>query len=199
MRLDPAWIAAVQPAEAPAQAWYRRLAQRLEDACAPRSQLLLLIGDQVYVDDTAGLFDADGSDDPAASYLLSFRMPALRNVTSALPSYPLLDDHEVADNWQPEAPPTPAQCAALGAYIAFQHKLVGAPVKQPTGPFDDTLAPAGFPVFMLDTRSQRSARSLSPGRVASSKPRCARRRRWQRWRNGSTAGRWTCRSASPAP
>ncbi len=86
MRLDPAWIAAVQPAEAPAQAWYRRLAQRLEDAGAPRPQLLLLIGDQVYVDDTAGLFDADGSDDPAASYLLSFRMPALRNVTSALPS-----------------------------------------------------------------------------------------------------------------
>jgi cholesterol oxidase len=126
-------------------------------------------------------------------------MAALRNVIRALPSDPLLDDHEVADNWQPEAPPTPAQCAALGAYIAFQHKLVGAPVKQPTGPFDDTLAPAGFPVFMLDTRSQRSARSLSPGRVASSKPRCARRRRWQRWRNGSTAGRWTCRSASPAP
>ena len=144
VRLDPAWIAAVQPAEAPAQdslclalgncqyvpglvdrrpaqASYRRLAQRLEDAAAPRPQLLLLIGDQVYVDDTAGLFDADGSDDPAGSYLLSFRMPALRSVTSALPSYPLLDDHEVADNWQPEAPPTPAQSAALGAYIAFQH------------------------------------------------------------------------------
>ena len=187
VRLDPTWIAAVSPPGSPvqdslclalascqympglvdrrpAQASYRRLAQRLDEAGTPRPQLLLLIGDQVYVDDTAGLFDADGSDDPAASYLLSFRMPALRSVTRALPSYPLLDDHEVVDNWQPESPPTPAHQAALDAYVAFQHKLVGEPGKPPMhGPFDYTLAPAGFPIFMLDTRSQRSARSLRPG------------------------------------
>ncbi len=190
VRLDPAWIAAVQPGHAPAQdslclalascqyvpglvdrgpaqASYRRLAQRLDEDGPQRPQLLLLVGDQVYVDDTAGLFDADGSDDPAGSYLLNFRMPALRRVTSALPSFPLLDDHEVVDDWEPERPLTPAHRAALDAYLDFQHKVVGERAKPPNeGPFDYMLAPAGFPIFMLDTRSQRGARSLRPGAQA---------------------------------
>lgn len=187
VRLDPAWIAAVQPPGAaaqdrlclalascqygpglvdarPAEASYRRLAQRLDETGTPRPQLLLLLGDQVYVDDTAGLFDADGSDDPAAAYLQAFRMPALRRVTGALPSCPLLDDHEVVDDWEPEHPPMPAHRAALDAYVAFQHKLVADPAAlSPDTPFDYTLAPAGFPVYMLDTRSRRGARSLRPG------------------------------------
>jgi hypothetical protein len=190
VRLDPTWTSAVQPPHLPAQqrlclalascqygpglvdgepaqASYRRLAQRLDEPGAPQPQALLLVGDQVYLDDSAGLFDSDGSDDPAASYLTALRMPALRRVTSALPSYPLLDDHEVVDNWEPEHPPTPAHRAALGAYIDFQHKMVADPATVPReGPFDYTLAPAGYPVYMLDTRSWRSARTLRPGTQA---------------------------------
>jgi len=187
VRLDPAWIGAVQrEGEAaqdslcfalascqyvpglvdrlPAQASYRRLAQQLEVLAPPhKPQLLVLAGDQVYVDQTAGLFVPAGGDDVGQAYALTFRLEALRQVMASLPTYPLLDDHEVMDDWEPSPDPygTPAVRAALDAYFAQQHKLVksiGPDSDQ--RPFDYRISPAGFPFYMLDTRSTRQPRAL---------------------------------------
>lgn len=187
VRLDPAWTGAVQregePAQAalcfalascqyvpglvdrvPAQASYRRLAQRLELLAPPhRPQLLVLAGDQVYVDQTAGLFVPAGGDDVGQAYALTFRLEALRRVMASLPTYPLLDDHEVMDDWEPSPDPcaTPAVRAALDGYFAQQHKLVRGIGPHPDQrPFDYRIAPAGFPFYMLDTRSTRQRRAL---------------------------------------
>lgn len=187
VRLDPAWTGAVQregePAQAslcfalascqyvpglvdrvPAQASYRRLAQRLELLAPPhKPQLLVLAGDQVYVDQTAGLFVPAGGDDVGQAYALSFRLEALRQVMASLPTYPLLDDHEVMDDWEPGPDPygTPAVRAALDGYFAQQHKLVkGIGPHRDQRPFDYRIAPAGFPFYMLDTRSTRQRRAL---------------------------------------
>jgi len=187
VRLDPAWTAAVQredePAQAslcfalascqyvpglvdrvPAQASYRRLAQRLELLAPPhRPQLLVLAGDQVYVDQTAGLFVPAGGDDVGQAYALTFRLEALRQVMASLPTYPLLDDHEVMDDWEPGPDPcaTPAVRAALEGYFAQQHKVVrGIGPVGDQRPFDYRIAPAGFPFYMLDTRSTRERRAL---------------------------------------
>jgi len=187
VRLDPAWIGAVQrEGEAaqdslcfalascqyvpglvdrlPAQASYRRLAQQLEVLAPPhKPQLLVLAGDQVYVDQTAGLFVPAGGDDVGQAYALTFRLEALRQVMASLPTYPLLDDHEVMDDWEPSPDHygTPAVRAALDAYFAQQHKLVksiGPDSDQ--RPFDYRISPAGFPFYMLDTRSTRQPRAL---------------------------------------
>ncbi|HEY2977251.1 MAG TPA: GMC oxidoreductase, partial [Burkholderiaceae bacterium] len=171
VRLDPAWIAAVpRPKEpphplcfalascqypaglfdaVPAQGSYQRLVARLDDASAAmRPQLLLLAGDQVYVDETAGLFAMPGAAGVERAYEVNHRLEGYRRVTRSLPTYPLLDDHEVSDDWEPP-PPVPG---ALDAYVQRQHKLVD-PTTQP--PFHGMLAPAGLPVFALDTRTTR--------------------------------------------
>lgn len=187
VRLDPAWTSAVQregePAQdslcfalascqylpglvdrVPAQASYRRLALRLEQLASPhKPQLLVLAGDQVYVDQTAGLFVPAGGDDVGQAYALTFRLGALRQVMASLPTYPLLDDHEVMDDWEPGPDPygTPAERAALDGYVAQQHKLVhGIGPHRDQRPFDYRMAPAGFPFYMLDTRSTRQRRAL---------------------------------------
>jgi hypothetical protein len=176
VRLDPAWIAAVpRPKEpphplcfalascqypaglfdaVPAQGSYQRLVARLDDASAAmRPQLLLLAGDQVYVDETAGLFAMPGAAGVERAYEVNHRLEGYRRVTRSLPTYPLLDDHEVSDDWEPP-PPVPG---ALDAYVQRQHKLVD-PTTQP--PFHGMLAPAGLPVFALDTRTTREPRVL---------------------------------------
>ncbi|MDM0057750.1 alpha/beta fold hydrolase [Variovorax fucosicus] len=196
IRLDAAWTGAAQPAESPAQASLSfalascqyvpglvdrlpaqasmaRLARRLEASSATaKPQLLLLVGDQVYVDQSAGLFVPAGGDDVGQAYALNFGLQALREVAASMPCYPLLDDHEVMDDWEPGDDPygEPGTAAALGAYAAQQHKLVhGArPDSTDQRPFDYRIAPAGFPFFMLDTRSLRERRALR--NTGSAKP-----------------------------
>lgn len=177
VRLDPAWIEAAQrpgeppqrslrlalascqyPAglfdDVPAQASSERLARRLDNGPAElRPQLLLLMGDQVYVDDTAGVFSQPGASAIERAYEVNHRLPAYRRVTRSLPTYPMLDDHEVGDNWEPPAPLP----AAISAYVQRQHKLVD---DRGAGPFTYGLRPAGLPVLVLDTRSTRDRRVL---------------------------------------
>jgi len=59
--------------------------------------------------------------------------------------------------------------AALDGYFAQQHKLVhGAAAHRDQRPFDYRIAPAGFPFYMLDTRSMRQARTLRADAPATS-------------------------------
>jgi cholesterol oxidase len=87
------------------------------------------------------------------------RAHAFRAVARRLPAVAMLDDHEVADNWEPGRP-VPA-AAALRAYRLHQHKLAPQ-VKAGRAPpaLHHRFHPAGFPVFLLDARSARQARVL---------------------------------------
>jgi len=71
---------------------------------ASRPDLVLMLGDQVYVDATAGLFDpqlADGRyTDPYAQWQSS---ACLRRVAREARIESMVDDHELADNWAPIA------------------------------------------------------------------------------------------------
>jgi hypothetical protein len=189
VRLDAAWVAAADrsggaPAGAftfalgscqyppgivdrePAQESHLRLARRLSAATRPVPQMLLLLGDQIYSDATAGLFDPRLDGSRARSYELTFRLPAFREVTRALPTLMVLDDHEVYDGWEPARSPDDAAHAqdvaeALALYRRHQHKL--APDSRAEAPFRFQLRPAGFPLFVLDARSRRDARFLRGG------------------------------------
>jgi phosphodiesterase/alkaline phosphatase D-like protein len=130
----------------------------------------------VYVDQTAGLFVPAGGDDVGQAYALTFRLEALRQVMASLPTYPLLDDHEVMDDWEPGPDPygTPAVRAALDGYFAQQHKLVhDIDPRRDQRPFDYRIAPAGFPFYMLDTRSTRQQRALRTASLATPLDRAA--------------------------
>ena len=86
----------------------RSRATRTSDCttCSTRQtapEFVVLSGDQVYVDPTNGLMDPSLKDDeeyelPYENFL---RAPAVRRVLKRLPVYAMLDDHEIANNWEP--------------------------------------------------------------------------------------------------
>lgn len=179
VRLDPAWIAAASNTSGapsalsfvlascqyprglfdalPAQRSCERLVQHLDNAADnERPQLLLLVGDQVYVDTTAGLFQPSVKAVEDA-YFLGLGLDAWRAATRRLPTYPMLDDQEVGDDWEPGTLDPELEKAALCAYRRYQHKWAQDPASiKPS--YDITAAGRLFKV--LDTRSQRHRRVL---------------------------------------
>ena len=142
----------------PAQSATERLSNRLR-ASPPneRAQLLVLAGDQVYVDAGAGLFDPAGTTEIDGAYRTGLGDAALRRVVKSLPTYPLMNSHEVQDRWEPETQLSADHAYALQAYGRFQHSVVDGR-REP--PFDYEVEAAGFPFFMLDVRSTREQRVL---------------------------------------
>ena len=136
-------------------------------------QFLVLAGDQVYVDATAGLFDpapSNSRDTVARAYELNWQLPAFRAVAARLPVYTLLDDHEVHDNWQPAARRTYADSPllmsggdqvteALNAYETYQARIQ----PRPRAPRSRSYCfwPSAFPFYALDTRSERQLRRVA--------------------------------------
>jgi choline dehydrogenase-like flavoprotein len=168
----------------PAQASLRRL---LADAAATDGpQFLLLAGDQVYADATAGVFEAgatavSGPKHLAArfdrTYELNWALPAFRRLVSRLPVFPMLDDHEVRDNWQGQEAQASReelqeQQEALRAFERFQQVLVSDRVRlaPATGSFSYRIQPAGVPLFVLDTRTRRTPRTSANIETASILP-----------------------------
>lgn len=141
---------------------YRELWQRLHATDDP-PRFLVLTGDQVYVDATAGLFDPSQHD---GRYVLPYqrwlRARSVRNPLRQLHSFMLLDDHEIEDNWEPPDKTDPEP--AFRSYLKYQQ------YEEP-----DNLPPHWFfdfvfddlPFFMLDTRSRRSKRTFNTIDTAS--------------------------------
>jgi hypothetical protein len=144
-------------ADAPAHASLLRLAARLTRNVAGESpSLLLLAGDQVYVDATAGLFDARAQTDRLRlRYQNLMRSPGAQAVFGFLPVAMLIDDHEIVDNWEPGVPVPGETSIATGvqAYRRFQ-RMAGPPVRKDGGLWC-TFMHSGVPFFLADTRTER--------------------------------------------
>ncbi len=136
---------------------YQSLAQRLQASGSDAPYFVLFIGDQVYTDATAGLFDPRDIDDryrtPYENWL---RAPAVRTALRQATSYMLLDDHEIVDNWEPKEFPSQedndAFDEAIAGYAKYQHGLRETRRKFE---FDK------FPFFLLNTRSNRKQRKVN--------------------------------------
>ena len=147
---------------------WTRLAKRLDGGDATRPECLLLVGDQVYVDGTAGLFDPTSLFDRyVRPYEILYRMSPVRNVLRQLPAFMLLDDHEIADNWEPridDRRQDPVMVEGRRSYLKFQ-RTAGPPQEDPVGDSRDPLwysfAVCGFPFFMADTRTERTPRTAN--------------------------------------
>lgn len=148
-----------------AEAW-RRLNARLDRGEGP--QLLLLTGDQVYVDATAGMFDPVQTQDRyARPHEAWLRSAPVRDALRRVPAVTLLDDHEIDDNWQPVAG-APGDAAfdanerrrrdGIAHFLRYQR-----PAGRPAGGDAEALSlqfeRQGARVFVLDTRTQRRVRA----------------------------------------
>ena len=154
---------------------YERLAARLSADKPHPPQCLVLCGDQIYVDGTAGFFDPTSQFDRfVRPYEILFRMKAVREVRRQLPAFAMMDDHEIQDNWEPRIDDTridPVMVSGRRSYLTFQRRA--GPDQQP--PVDDSRCPLwypfqvnGFPLFMADTRTERTPRIARTGKTKRS-------------------------------
>ncbi len=84
---------------------------------------LLLLGDQIYADDLGFLFPDRLLDDYLARYREAFGQENIRRLMSRVPTYMILDDHEIEDGWPKNASPKDLRVrypAAIHAYLTYQ-------------------------------------------------------------------------------
>lgn len=168
-----------------ADAVYGRLRRLVErDDEADRPSLLLLVGDQIYADQTGGVFDPPRRRERFYEpYREAWTAPHARAVLSQLPTYMMLDDHEVADNWHPldkvgedrvrqrleglqafqeyqllHSPRYPSLAAVSIAKASDTAKALpaGADTLPPLPDLWYDFKASGFPFFVLDTRGGRT-------------------------------------------
>ena len=151
---------------------YTRLAARLSAENPHPPQCLVLCGDQIYVDGTAGFFDPTSQFDRfVRPYEILFRMKAVRDVRRRLPAFTMMDDHEIQNNWEPRIDDTRTDRVMIDgqrSYLTFQRRV--GPEQQPA--VGDSRRPLwypfqvnGFPLFMADTRTERTPRIARTGKT----------------------------------
>lgn len=154
----------------------RRLSERQARAATP--SLLLLAGDSVYVDATAGLFDPlRDRDRYEAPYEQLLSQPVWRRLREQLDAlHATLDDHELMENWEPVVPVGATESASRDraelstrlrrsrevGVAAFRQGLgfPGEPHRQdPDSPIWRATATGPVHCFVMDTRTERGFRS----------------------------------------
>lgn len=72
---------------------------RLAEEADPPVSAMLMTGDQIYVDDLNFIAPDRELKDILLKYRVAFSQPNIAKLMSALPTYMILDDHEIEDNW----------------------------------------------------------------------------------------------------
>lgn len=145
----------------PAEASYRRLADRLDQGPDPKPSHLLLLGDQVYVDATAGLLDPVRFDDRfRVPYEALLTIDSLRRIMRRVPVFGMLDDHEIVDNWEPfrQGAAGSLHDRGVAAYWTFQRMRPPA-LLGPMPPLWYSVGGDGWSAFMANTRTARDWRT----------------------------------------
>lgn len=158
----------------PAFASFERLGARLDTGGRMAPAFLLLMGDQIYSDATAGLFDPSTLDDRyVRPYEKLFSSRQVKSVMRRLPTYMMLDDHEIADNWEPLAHArraAPHLTAGRLGYLRFQRTNALVPslaAAQAPDCLESASMLNGFAFFIADTSTEREARSATNSGTAA--------------------------------
>lgn len=80
---------------------FRSISEKIEAGRALDG--LVMMGDQIYADDLKYLFKDTTVDDFLKRYRTVFSQPHFQDLTSRIPTYMILDDHEIEDNWPSKA------------------------------------------------------------------------------------------------
>lgn len=133
----------------------------LDDAAPdrPPARFVLMVGDQIYADKLhrwIPIGRADTYEEFQERYLTAYGSRNMRRLLRNVPTYMILDDHEIEDNWTQDRLRRDGKRElfdyAIGAYMSYQWSH---------GPrsFGRRLfyqfTCAGYPFFVLDTRTQR--------------------------------------------
>lgn len=72
---------------------------KLAQAAEPPVSAMLMTGDQIYVDDLNIIAPDREYPEILAKYRAAFSQPYISKLMSGIPTYMMLDDHEIEDNW----------------------------------------------------------------------------------------------------
>jgi alkaline phosphatase D len=72
---------------------------RVVDQTYPKVSAVLMMGDQVYLDDLNIVAPDRTAKDILFKYRTAFSQPHIGKLMSCVPTYMILDDHEIEDNW----------------------------------------------------------------------------------------------------
>jgi hypothetical protein len=152
----------------PAEISLWRLAGRLQRDGS--HSFTVLAGDQVYVDATAGLFDSRVLHDKFSfAYDSMFKNRGLQRLLrfGGADLLPMLDDHEVDDNWEPlprpPAMPIDAKEKLLptGRNLYLERQRSMWPFAADTGRLYQAATLHGAHFFFADARTERDGRSVA--------------------------------------
>jgi alkaline phosphatase D len=128
---------------------------------APRrpAEFVIMVGDQIYADMLnrhVPIKLADTFEEFQERYLTAFGSPNMKTLLSRVPTYMILDDHEIEDNWtQDRVRKMESRRVfnlAIGAYMSYQWshgpRTYGRRLYY-------KLECGGYPFFVLDARTQR--------------------------------------------
>jgi len=129
------------------------------DSGPDAARFTLMIGDQVYADTLNRLLPvgrADTYEEFQERYQTAFGSPNMRRLLRTSPTYMMLDDHEIEDNW------TQDQLRDAGKHRLFNY-AIGAYMSYEWSHSPRTWGRllyykfdcGGYPFFVLDTRTQR--------------------------------------------
>lgn len=133
-------------------------ASGLEKARRP-TDLTLMVGDQIYADMLnrhipIGL--ADTFEEFQERYLTAFGSRKMRRLLRHVPTYMILDDHEIADNWhQDRIKKAEARRVFNLAINAYKNYQWSHSPDSYNGRLYYKFDCGGYPFFVLDTRTQR--------------------------------------------
>ena len=162
--------AAGDPLPGPSDASYMRLLKVLEGRRGDQvPEFLILAGDQIYADATAGLFDPRVLEDRhRLSYEAFFGARGPRSVFSRLPAVMRLDDHELDDNWEPDPPGANRRkgqdndCLKKAGVREFLRNQCNEEPDSSAPPKLWHQKPkAGFEFFWTDARTERTPRTAA--------------------------------------
>jgi len=140
-------------------------ALRKQIASGIRIDGLVMMGDQIYADDLNLLSPDTAIDEFLSRYRNVFSQPGLRQLMSRVPTYMVLDDHEIEDNWPSKATDKDwltLYPAAIHAYQIYQCSHSPLFTLGPTGRIEGTIDKFWYTFqdgccdwFIMDSRSER--------------------------------------------
>ena len=126
---------------------------------------LLMIGDQVYVDDLNIVAPDRDYPSIAHKYRCAFSQPHIRTLMSGTPTYMILDDHEIEDNWPANQSSTDKALYqnAIRAYEIYQcshgpalERLPDGHINRKASRYWYSFADGDSDWFVMDCRTQRT-------------------------------------------
>lgn len=126
---------------------------------------LVMTGDQVYVDDLNVIAPDHKYQDILHKYRTAFSQPHIKKLMSQLPTYMILDDHEIEDNWPANESASDKSLFknAMAAYELYQASHGPAHTLQTNGQLTNTLEHYWYQFgegdiqwFVTDSRTRRN-------------------------------------------